>query len=280
MHPRLLTTLVLLDPVIQVMRAAGPPTEKVTVAQASTYRRDIWPSRKAATDSFAKSPFYQAWDKRVLNLWFRYGLRDLPTAIYPDINEKDGSSDVPVTLTTTKHQEVWTFLRPNYKGGEPKDNPAIDRFVTPDLDPTSDGVYPFYRPEPIKSFHNLPFVRPSVLYIHGAKSNLSPLVWRSQKLEFTGIGVGGSGGAKEGRVKSVVLEDVGHFVPMEAVDDSAEHAAKWFQQEMQRYRAEEVRWHELRSQRGKMDDKMVDEEWMKHIGPPPTRERLATAAKL
>ena len=56
MHPRLFTTLVLLDPVIQSQSVVAPPSEP-NVARASTFRRDLWPSRAAAAASFAKSPF-------------------------------------------------------------------------------------------------------------------------------------------------------------------------------------------------------------------------------
>ncbi|KAJ5665946.1 uncharacterized protein N7477_008394 [Penicillium maclennaniae] len=73
MHPRLLHTLVLLDPVIQrqttqldgySLRENKRIIAKTT--QLSTHRRDIWPSRKDAADGFKRSPFYQAWDPRVL----------------------------------------------------------------------------------------------------------------------------------------------------------------------------------------------------------------------
>src|SRR4051794_17659861 len=103
MHPRLLTTLVLLDPVFQFNFAPV----RVSPARASTFRRDLWQSRDDAEAFFLKNGFYQRWDNRVLKLWLKYGIRDLPTAIYgPSL----GQSQTAVTLTTTKHQEVFTFL--------------------------------------------------------------------------------------------------------------------------------------------------------------------------
>jgi pimeloyl-ACP methyl ester carboxylesterase len=50
-HPRLLSTVVLLDPVIQkhASSAEGP-----NVAQQSTFRRDLWPSRADAEAAFRK----------------------------------------------------------------------------------------------------------------------------------------------------------------------------------------------------------------------------------
>ena len=121
MHPRLLETLVLIDPVIARLPSVngnwGP-------ASASAFRRDRWPSRKVAETSFKRSKFYQTWDPRVLDRWIKYGLRELPTKIYPDpqpMPAATGSTVTPeptvtpnvtanyeekeVTLTTTKHQD-------------------------------------------------------------------------------------------------------------------------------------------------------------------------------
>ncbi|KAI5290233.1 hypothetical protein KEM52_000524 [Ascosphaera acerosa] len=73
-HPRLLHSIVLVDPVIAGLRitekpksyhgskSAKPSFNILTTTQASTYRRDLWPSREAAAHSFRKSPFYKAWD--------------------------------------------------------------------------------------------------------------------------------------------------------------------------------------------------------------------------
>ncbi|KAJ6194049.1 toxin biosynthesis protein [Bipolaris maydis] len=67
--------------------------------------------------------YYSKWDERVLQRWLQYGLRNLPTAVYPrhiqvagteaHVTHEDASADT-VTLTTTKHQEVFTFLRPTF----------------------------------------------------------------------------------------------------------------------------------------------------------------------
>ena len=131
MHPRLFASLVLIDPVIEQDSSVNPdigkkPTIDFGVATASTHRRDIWPSRKEAAEAFAKSKFYQKWDQRVLDLWLEFGLRDIPTALYPKRVKGD---ERPVTLTTTKLQVVWTFLRPNYEGYEVGTQPRRNRFT-------------------------------------------------------------------------------------------------------------------------------------------------------
>jgi len=83
----------------------------------------------------------------------KYGLRDLPTAIYPldetakeqgQYSEKEPHNR-PVTLATTRHQEVFTFSRPNYDYDPNKNRPA-STLTHPDLDPT--GVNPYRSTDP------------------------------------------------------------------------------------------------------------------------------------
>jgi pimeloyl-ACP methyl ester carboxylesterase len=263
-HPRLFTTLILLDPVIQ--RQGIHRHDKPSIAQISTFRRDLWPSRAAAAASFNKSPFYKRWDKRVLDRWLQYGLQELPTPVYPEISSQSNTTDIPVTLKTTKHQEVWTFFRPAY---DLKDYNSINRKTHPDipLDQFEPNLnHPFYRPEVTTTFHKLPFVRPSVLYILGETSDMSLPELRKDKLENTGIGYGGNGGMKEGRVKEVVLKDVGHLVPMEDVEGTAEHTAEWLGVELKRWREDEREWEEARKRRDPRHDIVVNDEWLRRMG--------------
>lgn len=89
------------------------------------------------------------------------------------------------------------------------------------------------------------------------------------KLNFTGIGVGGSGGVAAGRVKSVVMKDVGHLIAMEAVDECADRAAEWIGSEMRRWRAEEEELATEWSKKSKIEKATVDAEWKRYVGPPP-----------
>jgi pimeloyl-ACP methyl ester carboxylesterase len=237
LHPRLFESLILIDPVIQgkvsVIGNVGP-------AFASAKRRDLWPSRAEAAASFKKSKFYQTWDQRVLDRWIEHGLRDVPTKLYPEA--KGGQ----VTLTTTKHQEVMTFLRPNFrnKGGETENDSAdftltnrkLNRRTHADLTPYEQPQEPFYRGESTIVFNQLPALKPSVLYIFGGKSFLTDDAIIEEKLAKTGSGVGGSGGRAEGRVDHVMVHDAGHLIPMEKVEESADHVGKWIGKEMVRYR--------------------------------------------
>ncbi|PGH12355.1 hypothetical protein AJ80_06765 [Polytolypa hystricis UAMH7299] len=277
-HPRLFTSLVLLDPVIARFDTEGHAftfhtqgrSIPVTTA-ASTYRRDIWPSRSAATETLKRNKFYQSWDPRVLDRWIKYGLRDLPTAIHPlPETSKAGDAEIPVTLSTTLHQEVFTFSRPNYSG-DPALNLPVNRATHPDLIPNAVGGYPFYRSEAHKTFLQLPYLRPSVLYVFADQSDISLPEFCEAKMQTTGTGMGGSGGAVEGRVKSVTLKGVGHLIAMEAVGQTADLAAGWLGTEMGRWRDEERVFREEWNKKSKVEKMTIDEEWKRHVPPPKRR---------
>ncbi|KAI9840690.1 MAG: hypothetical protein M1837_001366 [Sclerophora amabilis] len=282
-HPRLLSTLVLLD---AVAVHTPPPSTRPTPHQASAFRRDFWPSRAEAEDSFRKSKFYQRWDSRVLNLWLQHGLRPTPTPLFPahvtSTSGSSASSDTgPVTLKTPKHQEVFTFQRPNFHGQDPATGALIINRVThPDLDPAIDGTSALYRPEPILIMKNLPNLRPSVLYIFGGSSELSTPKLRADKMAETGVGMSGSGGAKEGRVQQVVLEGVGHLVAMEAVVECAENAARWVGSEMRRWREEDATFRKEWGKLGRREKTTLSDEWREKVGGDPRLGAKAGTEKL
>lgn len=258
LHPRLLSTLVLLDPVIAAP-SPGHRNSGYSVARMSTCRRDLWPSREDAINSFKKSKFYASWDPRVLEKWFQYGLRRLPTLIYPDANE----GDERVTLTTTKHQEVFTFVRPNFQGFRTGE---FDQKNHPDMEPEAATGSAFVRAEGLEVFRRLPNVRPSVLYVFGSESDLSTPEMRKAKIDATGVGVGGSGGAKAGRVKEVVLKGVGHLVAMEAVEQCADAATEWIGTEYKRWNAEEEEFRSMWSKNSMLEKTTFDNEFRETMG--------------
>lgn len=260
-HPRIFYSLVLMDPVIQLPNAGVAP------AVPSTSRRDLWPSRQEAGSKFRANRFYQAWDPRVLELWIKHGLREVPTALYPSSSsesQREGEEDKRVTLTTSKHQELFTFLRRSYI-------PRSIAEFTGDKDPLIDLEFPsykFYRSEPLGVLRRLPEVRPSVLYIFGGKSDLSSPELRAQKLELTGSGVGGSGGVKKGKVKEFVLPETGHLVAMEKVGECAGAISGWLGGEMKRWREErkdfERMWVKGKDEKEKST---IDEGWAGEVRP-------------
>ncbi|KAI9819943.1 MAG: hypothetical protein M1827_006513 [Pycnora praestabilis] len=275
-HPRLLTTLVLLDPVIQRQATdfAGP-----SPGQASAFRKDIWSSRAEAANSLRKNRFYKKWDVRVLDSFLKYGLRDLPTAIYSENLASEGK-DKGVTLTTTKHQEVFSYLRPNPSTVGKDGQPIRNSLTHPDFEIENGHSLPFYRPEVIRTFHNLRFLRPSVLYVFGIESPMSNLENRRDKLEVTGVDVGGSGGAKEGRVEEVVLKQVGHLVAMEDVEGCADAITSWLGKEMERWRNDEAAFRAQWNHLGKRETLMLSDQWKENLGGNPYKKRSGGQEKL
>ena len=293
MHPRLLSTLVLIDPVVHTLPHSPENPGGLNYTRMSTFRRDIWPSRAAAAASFLKSPFYSSWDPRVFSLWTEFGLRDLPTAIYPSSpsnpdsatpgHSEPESPETPVTLTTPKHQEVFTYSRPNFTPLNPVTGlPAYSRATHPDLADSlaPELTHPFYRPESTSTFRNLPHLRPSTFFIFGSTSDVSPPEWREAAMQTTGVGVDGSGGTKERRVEHVVLEGVGHLVPMIAPDLCAAEAADWLSVEVKRWWEEEERWKRGWLGRTKKERMVVSEEWKRRIGGDPRGEKRKEKEKL
>lgn len=264
MHPRLLRTLVLIDPVIQIY-ASVPEHVGPSPARLSTFRRDVWPSREAAAKGFKASKFYQRWDSRVLDRWIKYGLRDMPTAIHPVGPDSDGSSQV--TLTTPKHQEVFTFLRPNYEA-DGLDGKPVNRKERPDLNPEMPKMGNFYRSEGPAVFMRLGELRPTALYVFGSESDIGQPEGPDKKVPMTGIGPGGSGGEKEGKVKAITYQGVGHLIAMEAVDRLAEDSAAWIGKEVQAWREEQAELQRTWRSRPRLERQMVDELWKEKIGGP------------
>lgn len=260
MHPRLFTTVVLIEPVINAHAGDHSSMEGGRgPASLSTFRRDIWPSKAAAVASFRKQKFYQTWDPRVFDLWVEHGLRPTPTALYPD--ERNGS----VTLSTTKAQEVWTFLRPRFN--PPTRDSAEHREAYPDFDSRLGGAVPFYRPEPPRTFEMLPHLRPSTLFIFGGDSFMASPLLIGQKMKVTGTGWGGSGGAKEGRVKEVTLKGTGHLVPMEVVGQCADLISEWVEKELPRWQKQQQAYNEW-TKIPLRERQILSEEWKSRVGGP------------
>lgn len=259
MHPRLLHSIILLDPVIQEKSAELDPSKanepRANLARMSTFRRDIWPSREEAAASFAKSPFYKTWDQRVLQRWVDYGLRETPTALHPDAKSPQ------VALATTPAQEVFTFLRPNYEAYGVNGKP-VNRRTHADIDPSRKNLYPFYRSEAPNIYERLPALRPGALYIFGETSEVSHADMNRDKMLRTGTGVGGSGGVHEGRVKDVTIANVGHLIPMEDPERTAREIAEWVGVEVSRFKEELAAWETWRMKSLK-EKSGIDDKWVK-----------------
>ncbi|KAL9031710.1 MAG: hypothetical protein Q9196_000258, partial [Gyalolechia fulgens] len=164
---------------------------------------------------------------------------------------------------------VFTFLRPNFDGLDSDGRMIVNRSTHPDLDLEAAETYPFYRPEPASTSKKLPYLRPSVFYVHGGKSYISAPELREQRMSTTGVGVGGSGGAVAGRVKQIILEGGGHLMPMEMVGELADATAEWLVEEMRHWRQQEGTFQAQWSRKSKLEKQTVSEEWKRRIGGDP-----------
>ncbi|KAE8139348.1 Alpha/beta hydrolase family-domain-containing protein [Aspergillus pseudotamarii] len=218
MHPRIFQGLCLVEPI--VFPYSAKDQGRYPPAQASMRRRESFDSLDAARSQFRNSSTFQKWDSRAFDKWIKYGLRRAP-----------GDRTGRVILTTTKSQELFTFVRPTFISKSPADR----RLAFPDLSLEAPSDVLFYRPEPVITFHNLPHLRPSALYIFGGLSQFISRQLRDSIAHRTGVGIGGSGGSTKGQVKHIVVRDTGHFGPMEDPRTLAEKTVDWLKAEVEQW---------------------------------------------
>lgn len=249
-HPRLFHSLALIEPVIQPSAPPGP-----NAALPSSLRPDTWPSRSAAEEYFRQGKAYRNWDPRVLDQYLKYGLRDLPNSLV-------GKSNGPVTLTTTKHQEAWTYARSNFVSMSDRHQA---RLLAPDLSAES-ADYLFHRSEMVQTFYNLPNVRPNVLWLFGARSYINgSQASRAEKVASTGTGIGGSGGAETGNVESIIIQDGGHMLPFEHVRQCAFTLAPWLAKQVQDFNEVEQFHQGHDSGRSQHGMKLLSKHWLENV---------------
>ncbi|KAK6379539.1 hypothetical protein LTS17_006457 [Exophiala oligosperma] len=293
-HPRLFTTLVLIDPVIQPRLVE---TKKGTVdarpLQFAIFRKRTWPTREAAAAELDRSPFHRSWDPRVLERWIKYGLREVPvntistatssssfeeppTASSKAVDtitttEKSKAAETVVVLTTPPSQEAYAFMRPNFDGvgvhGE-----LVNHETHPDLDPRWKHIYPFYAPAVTRTFERLGELRPPALYVFASDSSISDAGINAEKLAATGTAVGGSGGVAAGRVEGVTFDGVGHLVPMEAPGRTADVVADWLDRQLRIWEREERDFKAMWHAKSKEQKQNVDRRWLDMVGGAPDKK--------
>lgn len=255
LHPRLFHSLAVIEPVIIDSSPQGP----TNLAFPSSYRPDFWPSRDAAEAAVRKSKFFRSWDPRVLDKHLEYGLRPTPTTIYPGPEHAGG-----MTLTTTKHQEAWSFLRSNFDPVSTDPESRSERLRSPDLSPENRS-HLFHRPEPVITNQNISYVRPHVLYIFGENSNVNPAEGRDDKIRRTGVGVGGSGGAEVGQVESITFRDGQHMLPLEKTQEVAQILATWLKKQLESFHEVEDWYKTNQSEKSDREMLVLSKTWMKHV---------------
>ncbi|BCS02178.1 uncharacterized protein AKAW2_60442S [Aspergillus luchuensis] len=296
-HPRLFHTLIFLEPMIQT-ESPSKPGGRSPALWAST-RPDLWPSQSEAEKHIRSNPFWRRWDSRAVAKYIEHGLRPVPTALYPfdpqSSNGEMSSAKVTpnsVTLTTTKAQEAWTYLRFNvtpYDGTTNKDmsSDSAERFLSPDLSTSAkEGTnnHPSYVatcPWTSLAFEFLPYIRPSVLFVWGEKSHINtPGARRDDKLLRVGTGLGGSGGVRAGMVWDEVVKGTSHTAPLEDVGETARVVSDWLVEQGKRYMEEKKFWEEYDSQKSERGGLALSEKWMEYIKLPIDTKRERKGSRL
>ncbi|KAF2639069.1 alpha/beta-hydrolase [Massarina eburnea CBS 473.64] len=249
-HPRLFTGLLFIEPVMVAVHPPGPNASRMT-----SVRPDLWSSREAARADFQKNPFYRSWDPRTLDKYITYGLRQTPTLVYPDA--KPGS----VTLTTTKHQEAWLFLRSNFRPA-PVDGKLDEgeRLTTADFN-EDQASFVFHRAEPGLAVSLLPHIQPHVLWVYGGKSYVNKKGEREKNVALTGIQNRANGGVEAGAVKMHIVEKGSHMFPLQMVTETADVIAPFLKEMSEKGQREEKFWQSYDSQKSERDGLVLSEMW-------------------
>ena len=246
-------------------------TQGLGTLASAVQRKDTWPSRSVADKHFRKA--FRVWDPAVLNRWTQYGLRDLPTALYPEAKidvANSQSHNPPVTLTTTKHQEAFFYTRGNFNqhrelgavyaddaNNDPR--PPHDPLLVPDMVGPLHPGQKFYRPEPVLAFALLPHLRPDVLVLSAARSALFRSGIHDAAVKIIGTRFSGSGGLECGRVQHEVVQKAGHTLPMEKIAETAALVSSWVGGKLRKWNEEEKRIAAVEVQ------PVVSEEWVAEL---------------
>ncbi|KAF2463874.1 alpha/beta-hydrolase [Lindgomyces ingoldianus] len=253
-HPRLFQGLVFVEPVMLKDFPPGP-----NAALFTSYRPDLWSSLDEAQEYFRQNKFYKTWDRRVVDIYLRYGLRPVPTALY--MQEKPGS----VTLTTPKHQEAWSYVRSNF--GEHSGNVEgqyAERLTSGDLD-SAQSSFLFHRAEPGLALEALPFIQPSVLWIFAEESYINRREDMEFKLSTTGSQNRASGGAKAGSVRMEIVRKAGHLLPLEKVAETANAIVPYVKDQIQEFLHDEDFWAYYDAGRSEPGRLALSQRWMEEV---------------
>ena len=87
-------------------------------------------------------------------------------------------------------------------------------------------------------------------------------------MERAGVGIGGSGGAKEGAVSKHVFENLGHLMPMEDPQGCSTIISAWLGKELKVWAETEARFREEWNKVPAREKMVVSEEWKERIGGP------------
>ena len=252
-HPRLFAALVLIDPAIYSDRSS----QADKILEHASLKPDFWKSREELETWVRQNRVYRTWDPRVIDRLLSHGVRDTPSLVHPDKG---------VTFKTSKHQEAFMVGRPKFQGvgGDSEPLSLADRRSHPDLDSGARKNSAFYRAEAREVYRLLPFLRPSILFLHGDKTAFTSPEQRLSRLNNTGSGPGGSGGAPLGRVSEVVLNG-GHLLPFENVEETGRNIALYFDEEIHFWQMKEQQWQSQWKGKSTIERQTMDNEWLSKV---------------
>ena len=114
----------------------------------------------------------------------------------------------------------------------------------------------------------MPHLRPNVLFIFGGLSEVATSRIQKNLMERTGVGLGGSGGAKEGAVSKYVFTNLGHLMPMEDPEGCSNVASAWLGRELKDWARKEAEFRKQWDAVPAREKMVVSEEWKEKIGGP------------
>ncbi|KAF2018087.1 alpha/beta-hydrolase [Aaosphaeria arxii CBS 175.79] len=261
MHPRLLHSLIIMEPVIQDFPPPGP-----NAAMFSSSRRETWDSRAHAEKQISRNAFFQAMDSRVLQNYLKYGLRD--------------SDEGKVILATPKAQEAWSYIRPNFaplpEDPSNRTSRLKERMMNPEYIPSSGHANAMWtRPEGVLTMQSLPTLRPRTIFIYGEYSHINFDEVRNLHVKFTGTGIGGNGGVEDGGVEEQELEDAGHLCCFEKPAVVAVTIHDFLRRELLRWEHEQSFWETFVTGKSKNNRKELSDNWISGVKEDADTQRLA-----
>lgn len=244
-HPRLFAGLALMEPTLISSDPGARSSGRRSFAYGMVFKRDAWASREEARAYLRRNPYYGAFDADVFERVVRYELRDVGGDDDGEDKGKRKGAEV-VTLTTPTAMEVYTMMRPwpPLPGDDNADNPdhrlarlAAEGRYEPDM--VIDG---FHREEPsllAAGSSTLPDLLPPVQLVWAGRGFARLRDYRAWLVGTIGTGKGGSGGAAEGKVVEVVVEDSGHPLPLERPREAAAAVGPWLGVRVREWKKEE-----------------------------------------
>ncbi|KAJ3488672.1 hypothetical protein NLJ89_g11591 [Agrocybe chaxingu] len=111
LYPALFSALILLDPVIAKPFEHDPKDRPVDLAAAALNRRETWPSREEALQSFKRNPFFQIWDPAVVQVYVDCGTYITKDATGKEVAKLKMTSMQEAVVFSEVHTEYEVFQR-------------------------------------------------------------------------------------------------------------------------------------------------------------------------